>query len=73
MSVLKILPSCRRVLLILRLVERESQLWSGVPGVQVTNEIVRQLLEQGGMYSLEKPIGDMRSIIDTRQAAACLS
>lgn len=35
----------------------------------MTNEIVRQLLEQGGMYSLDKPIGDMRSIIDTRYGA----
>ena len=36
----------------------------------MTNEIVRQLLEQGGMYSLEKPIGDMRYVSDVRYTAA---
>ena len=37
---------------------------------QVTNEIVRQLLEAGGMYSLEKPIGDMKFIKDVHYISA---
>lgn len=40
---------------------------------QVTNEIVRQLLEQGGMYSLDKPIGDMKYILDTAYLAAMVT
>ena len=39
-------------------------------GDQGTNEVVRQLLEQGGMYSLDKPIGDMKMIVDCRYLAA---
>lgn len=39
-------------------------------GDQVTNEIVRQLLEQGGVYGLERPIGDMKFMVDTCYLAA---
>lgn len=37
---------------------------------QVTNEIVRQLLEQNGFYSTEKPIGDMKFIVDCNYIGA---
>lgn len=37
-------------------------------GDQITNEAVRQLLSQGGLYSLDKPIGDMRLVVGTRLA-----
>jgi dynein heavy chain, axonemal len=36
----------------------------------VTNEIVRQLLEQNGFYSTEKPIGDMKFIVDCNYIGA---
>lgn len=39
-------------------------------GDQVTNEIVRQLLEQGGFYGLDRPIGDMKLVVDTCYLAA---
>lgn len=44
-------------------------------GDQITNEAVRQLISQGGLYSLEKPIGDMRFIVDTRRdvETSCLA
>lgn len=38
--------------------------------MQVTNEIVRQLLEQNGFYSTEKPIGDMKFIVDCNYIGA---
>lgn len=38
--------------------------------LQVTNEIVRQLLEQNGFYSTEKPIGDMKFIVDCNYIGA---
>ena len=43
------------------------------PLPQITNEIVRQLLEQGGIYGLEKPIGDMKFVVDTRCVPPLLS
>ena len=39
-------------------------------GDQITNEIVRQLLELSGFYSLEKPIGDMKYLVDSNYVAA---
>ena len=42
-------------------------------GAQVTNELVRQLLEQGGLYSLDKPIGDMKFLTDMRCSLVLLA
>jgi dynein heavy chain, axonemal len=39
-------------------------------GDQPTAEAVRQLLEAGGLYSTDKPVGEMKTFVDTRVVAA---
>lgn len=39
-------------------------------GDQITNELLRQVLSQGGWYSTEKPVGELKQLTDVQFVAA---